>query len=163
MKRVVLCLTATVLLAACENSTDPLGGFLGGGGALTQTQATGNWSFTVQRTTTFPACTNPLANGSAITAHLDVAGDGTLATTSTWLNPISVVVQPLSGSVDLTNGASTLHFAAPAVSGTAQMEILGTMRASGGLTGTLRDPEPGFSQVFGTGGCEYSLSGIKTS
>lgn len=163
MKRLVLCMATTVLLAACETSTDPLGGFLGGGGALTQAQASGNWSFTVQRTTTFPACSNPLADGSAITARLDVASDGTLATTSTWLNPISVVVQPLSGSVELTNGASTLHFASPAVSGTAQMEILGIVTPSGGLTGTLRDPEPGFSQVFGTGGCEYSVSGIKTS
>jgi hypothetical protein len=151
-----------VLLAACENSTDPLGGFLGGGGGITQAQANGNWSFTVRRTTTFPACTNPLADGSVVTARLDVLTDGTLATTSSWLNPISGTVQALSGSVDLTNGASILHFAAPSVSGTAQMEITGTMTASGGLTGTLRDPEPGFSQVFGTGGCEYSAGGIKT-
>jgi hypothetical protein len=162
VKRVVLCLATIVLFVACENSTNPLGGFLGGGGAITQAQASGNWSFTVRRTTTFPACTNPLADGSVITARLDVLTDGTLATTSRWLNPISVAVQPLSGSVDLTSGASTLHLAAPAINGTAQMEILGTMTASGGLTGTLRDPEPGFSQVFGTGGCEYSVSSIKT-
>jgi hypothetical protein len=162
VKRLVLCLATMVLFAACENSTDPLGGFLGGGGAITQAQANGNWSFTLRRTTTFPACTNPLADGSVVTARLDVLADGTLAATSSWLNPISGTVQALSGSVDLTNGASTLHFAAPAVSGTAQMEITGTMTASGGLTGTLRDPEPGFSQVFGTGGCEYSASGIKT-
>jgi hypothetical protein len=164
VRRVVLCLSTISLFAACETSTDPLGGLLNGGGALTQAQATGNWSFSVQRTATFPACTNPLANGSVITAHLNALADGTLATsTSTWLNPISVVVQPLTGSVDLASGASTLHFAAPAVSASAQMELLGTMTRSGGLTGTLRDPEPGFSQVFGTGGCEYSVSGIKTS
>jgi hypothetical protein len=163
VRRLVLCLTTIVLFGACESSTSPLGGFLGGGGALTQAQATGNWSFSVVRTTTFPACTNPLADGSAISARLNVLTDGTLATTSSWTNPISAVGQPLSGSVDLTNGASILHFAAPAVRGTAQMEILGTMTASGGLTGTLRDPEPGFSQVFGTGGCEYSVNGIKTS
>jgi hypothetical protein len=162
VKRLVLCLTTMVLLAACETSTDPLGGFLGGGGAITQAQANGNWSFTVQRTNTFPACTNPLANSSVITANLVVLSTGTLDPTSSWLNPISTVVQPLSGSVDLTSGASLLHFAAPAVSGTAQMEITGTMTASGGLTGTLRDPEPGFSQVFGTGGCEYTVSGIRT-
>lgn len=162
MKRLVLCLTMTVLLAACENSTDPLGGFLGGGGALTQAQANGNWLFAVQRTNTFPACTNPLADGTQITANLVVLSSGTLDPTSSWLNPFSTAVQPLSGSVDLTNGASLLHFAAPAVSGTAQMEITGTMTASGRLTGTLRDPEPGFSQVFGTGGCEYSVSGIRS-
>jgi hypothetical protein len=161
VKRLVLCMATTVLLSACETSTDPLGGFLGGGGAITQAQANGNWSFTVHRTNTFPACTNPLADPTLITANLVVLSSGTLDPTSSWLNPISTVVQPLSGSVDLTNGASTLHFASPAVSGTAQMEITGTMTPSGGLTGTLRDPEPGFSQVFGTGGCEYSVSGIK--
>ena len=161
MKRLVLCLTTMVLFAACENSTDPLGGFLGGGGALTQAQATGNWSLTVQQTTTFPACANPLANGSVITAHLDVGSDGVLAGTSSWLNPISTVVLPLTGSVNLTNGATDLHFAG-GVAG-AQMELLGTMTASGTLTGTLRDPEPGFTQVFGTGGCEYTVSGIRTS
>lgn len=163
MRRLVLCLTTIVLFGACETSTDPFGGFINGGGAITQAQATGNWSFAVQRTTTFPACTNPLADGSAIAAHMNVGTDGVLAGTSSWVNPISGAVQALSGSVDLTNGASILHFAAPAVRSTAQMEITGTMTASGTFTGTLRDPEPGFSQVFGTGGCEYSVGGIKTS
>lgn len=162
MKRAVLCLTTMVLFAGCENSAAPLGGFISGGGAITQAQATGNWSFTVTRTTTFPACANPLADGSAITARIDVLTSGTLATTSTWSNPLTRAGQPLTGSVDLTNGASILHFAAPAVRSTAQMEILGPMTGSGRLSGTLRDPEPGFSQVFGTGGCEYSVSGIKT-
>ncbi len=162
MRRLVLCLTAIALFGACESSTSPLGGFLGGGGTLTQAQATGNWSFSVFRTTTLPACTNPLADGSAIAARVDVLTDGTLSTSSSWLNPISGTVHSLSGSVGLTNGASILHFAAPAVRSSAQMEILGTMTASGGFTGTLRDPEPGFSQVFGTGGCEYSVTGIKT-
>jgi hypothetical protein len=152
-----------VLFGGCENATDPFGGFVGGGGAISQAQASGNWVFTVQRTTTFPACTNPLADGSAITTHLDVLTDGSLGTSSSWLNPISSVVHPLRGSVNLTNGASILHFSAPSVSASAQMELQGTMTASGGLTGTLRDPEPGFSQMFGTGGCEYSVSGIKTS
>jgi hypothetical protein len=163
VRRLVLSLTTIVLFGACESSTDPFGGFIGGGGALTQAQTTGNWSFAVQRNTTFPACTNPLANGSAIAAHIDVATDGVLTGSSSWVNPVSGAVQALSGSVNLTNGASILHFAAPAVRSTAQMEITGTMTASGTFTGTLRDPEPGFSQVFGTGGCEYSVGGIKTS
>jgi hypothetical protein len=161
VRRVVLCLATMALFAACETSTDPLGGFIGGGGSITQTQATGNWSFTVQRATTFPACTNPLANGSVITAHLNVGSDGVLAGTSSWLNPISGTVLPLTGSVNFSNGASDLHFLG--ASSTAQMEILGTMTASGGLAGTLRDPEPGFQQVFGSGGCEYSVTGTKTS
>lgn len=161
MRRLVLCLTTIVLFGACESSTNPLEGLLGGGGALTQAQATGNWSLTVQRTTTFPACTNPLASGSAITARLQVVSDGVLAGTSSWLNPISTVVLPLTGSVNLTNGAIDLHFAG--ASSSAQMELLGTMTASGTLSGTLRDPEPGFTQVFGTGGCEYTATGVKTS
>jgi hypothetical protein len=161
VRRVVLCLATMALFAACETSTDPLGGFIGGGGSITQTQATGNWSFTVQQATTFPACTNPLANGSVITARLNVGSDGVLAGTSSWLNPISGTVLPLTGSVNFSNGASDLHFLG--ASSTAQMEILGTMTASGGLAGTLRDPEPGFQQVFGSGGCEYSVTGTKTS
>jgi hypothetical protein len=162
VRRLVLCLTTIVLFGACETSTDPLGGFIGGGGAITQAQATGNWRFTVQRNTTFPSCTNPLADGTPITAFVDVLSDGTLAGTSSWRDPLSALVQPLSGFIILTNGASTLHFADPGVRSTAQMEVTGTMTASGGLTGTLRDPEPGFTQVFGTGGCEYTVSGIKS-
>lgn len=160
MRRVVLCLTTMVLFGACENSTDPLGGFLGGGGALTQAQATGNWSLTVHPTTTLPACTNPLANGSVIATHLDVGTDGVLTGSSSWVNPISSAVLLLTGSVNLTNGAADLHFAG-GTSG-AQMELLGTMTASRTLSGTLRDPEAGFQQVFGTGGCEYTVSGIRT-
>ena len=160
MRRVVLCLITVMLFGACENSTDPFGGFLGGGGALTQAQATGNWSLTVHPTTTLPACTNPLANGSLIATHLDVGTDGVLTGSSSWLDPISSAVLVLTGSVNLSNGASDLHFAGGR-SG-AQMELLGTVTASGGQTGTLRDPEPGFTQVFGTGGCEYTVSGIKS-
>ena len=161
MRRFVLCLTTIALIAACETTTNPLDGILSGGGSLTQAQATGNWSLTVQRTTTFPACANPLADGSAIATHLDVGTDGTLSGTSTWVNPISTTVLSLSGSVNFSNGSTDLHFAGAASS--AQMELLGTMTASGTISGTLRDPEPGFTQVFGTGGCEYTVTGVKTS
>jgi hypothetical protein len=160
VRRLVVCLSIIALCGACENSANPLDGLLGGGGALTQAQATGNWSLTVQGTTTFPACANPLANGSVITAHLDVGTDGVLSGTSSWLNPISTTVLVLTGSVSLSNGSTDLHFAGG--SSGSQMELLGTMTASGTLTGTLRDPEAGFTQVFGTGGCEYTASGIKT-
>ena len=163
MRRTVLWLTIIVLFAACENSAGPLGGILGGGNAITPAQATGNWSFTLQRTTTFPACTNPLANGQVITAHTDILSDGTAGSASSWLNPISGTVQPLSGVVRLSDAFSDLLFAAPAVKATAQMELRGTMTSAGAFTGTLTDPEPGFSQVFGTGGCEYSVTGTKTS
>ena len=162
MRRTVLWLTIIVLFAACENSAGPLGGILGGGNAITPAQATGNWSFTLQRTTTFPACTNPLANGQVITAHTDILSDGTAGSASSWLNPISGTVQPLSGVVRLSDAFSDLLFAAPAVKATAQMELRGTMTSAGAFTGTLTDPEPGFSQVFGTGGCQYSVTGTKT-
>jgi hypothetical protein len=85
-----------------------------------------------------------------------------LNTTSSWQNPISGVVQSLTGAVALTSGLSDLFFAAPGVSFNAQMELRGTMTALGVFTGTLTDPEPGFSQVFGTGGCEYNVAGVKT-
>ena len=161
MRRFVLCLTTIALIGACETTTNPLDGILSGGGSLTQAQATGNWSLSVQRTTTFPACANPLADGSAIATHLDVGTDGTLSGTSSWTNPISTTVLSLSGSVNFSNGATDLHFAGATSS--AQMELLGTMTASGTISGTLRDPEPGFTQVFGTGGCEYTVTGVKTS
>lgn len=152
-----------LVFAACETSTDPLGGLIVGGGSLTAAQATGNWLFAVQVNTTFPACSNPLTNGQTISANLIVQSDGTVAG-STWTNPISgTASQPLSGLVTLSSGSSDLLFAAPSVRSTAQMELFGTMTASGTFTGTLTDPEAGFTQVFGTGGCAYTVTGTKTS
>ena len=160
MRRLVLCLTTIVLFNACETSTNPLDGLLGGGGALTAAQATGNWSFTLSRTSTL-ACSPPaLASGVVISAHLDVLSDGSVANSSSWLNPISSVVEPLSGSVDLTNGATSLLFA---ISGSAAMELVpGTITSSGTITGTLTDPGAGLSPVFASDGCQYSVSGVKT-
>jgi hypothetical protein len=164
VKRGVLWLTTILLLAACESSANPLEGVFGGGGPITPAQATGNWSFTVQRTTTLPCTTAPLADGQVITAHLDVLSDGTVATTSSWVKPVSGAVEPLTGSVTLTTGSTDLTFAAPDVSSTAAMELRGTMTSAGTVTGgTLTDPAPGFTQVFGTGGCEYTATGTKTS
>ena len=160
MKRLVLSLTTIVLFNACETSTNPLDGLLGGGGGLTAAQATGNWSFTLSRTSTL-ACSPPaLASGVVISAHLDVLSDGTVATTSSWLNPISSAVEPLTGSVDLTSGATSLFFA---ISGSAAMELVpGTITSSGTVTGTLTDPGAGLAPVFASDGCQYSVSGIKT-
>jgi hypothetical protein len=162
VRRSVLWLAIVASVAACENSADPLDGIIsGGGGALTQAQAAGNWSFTLQRTTTLPCTTSPLANGTVINTHLDVLADGTLSTaTSTWVNPGSGAIQSLSGQVRLSNGITGITFTA---SGTGGMELQGTMTSAGTFTGTLTDPAAGFSQVFGSGGCEYTASGIKTS
>jgi len=160
VKRLVLCLTTMALFGACENSADPLGGFLNGGGALTAAQATGNWRFTLTRTTTLPCSTPALASASVISSRLDVLSDGSVASTSNWQNPISRVIQALSGSVDLTNGAVRLTFAA---SGNAAMELFpGTMTSSGTVAGTLTDPAAGLSPVFASDGCQYSVSGVKT-
>jgi hypothetical protein len=152
-------LTVLVLFAACENSADPLGGIIGGGGAITPTRVTGNWSFTLQRTTTLPCTSAPLANGTLITSRIDVRSDGTLLSTSSWVNPLSGAVLPMSGQVRLTDAFADLFLAA---SGNGQMELRGTMTSVGGFTGTLTDPAPGFAQVFGTGGCEYTVAGTKT-
>lgn len=164
MKRAVFWLSSVLVFAACENSTDPLGGIInGGGGTLTAGQATGDWTFTVTVNSTLPSCSNPLTNGQGITAHLDVQTDGGLALTSSWTDPLSNTAEPLRGAVTLSSGIADLLFADPSVSGTAQMELSGTMTATGSFSGTLTDPEAGFTQVFGTGGCGYTVSGQKTA
>ena len=160
MRRVFLCLTLAVV-TACEGTTDPFGGFIeGGGGAITAAQATGNWSFTVQRTTTFP-CTSALTSGQTIATHVDVLSDGSLNTSSSWANPLSSAVEPLDGAVTLSNGLVAFTLS---LNTSAAMELTGTMSSAGAFTaGTLRDPAPGSFQVFGTDGCQYTVSGVKTS
>ncbi|MDQ6689547.1 MAG: hypothetical protein M3Z18_03480 [Gemmatimonadota bacterium] len=152
-----------VFCAGCETSANPLDAILGGGTTLTAAQATGNWSFTVQQTLTLPCSNTPLANGTLITSRLDVLSDGTVGAASFWQDPIAGGSRPLSGFFLLTYGTIDLHLAAPTVRSNAQMELQGRITAAGALTGTLRDPEPGFFQVFGSGGCQYTVTGNKTS
>jgi hypothetical protein len=141
-------------LAACETSTDPFIG-TGGGAGLTAAQATGNWSFTVQRTSALACTSGSLANGAVLTAHLDVLSDGTLATsTSFWQN-----FRPLSGTVVLASGLTDLFMSAAAGS-SAAMELQGTMTAAGSFSGTLSDPAAGSFAVFGA--CSYTVGGTKT-
>lgn len=160
MRRISLCLTLA-LLTACESTTDPFGGFIeGGGGAITAAQASGNWSFTVQRTTTFP-CTSALTSGQTIATHVDVLSDGSLSSSSSWANPLSSAVEPLAGALNLTNGLVDFTLS---LNSSSAMELTGTMSSAGAFTaGTLRDPAPGSFQVFGTDGCQYTVTGIKTS
>jgi hypothetical protein len=160
VRRIFLCLTLAVL-TACESTTDPFGGVItGGGGAVTAAQASGNWSFTVQRTTTFP-CTSALISGQTIATFIDVLSDGTLNSTSSWANPISGAVEAMDGKVTLSNGR--VDFTLSVTSNTA-MELTGTMSSAGTLSaGTLQDPFSGAFQVFGTDGCHYTVSGVKTS
>ena len=160
MRRIVLCLTLLVSVAACETSTDPFIGF-GGTPGISQAQADGNWSFTVQQTSTLGCTSGSLANGQVLTATLDVLADGTLApATSFWQNPPTTVVRPLTGSIILTSGFTDLFMAAASGS-SAAMELRGTMTSVGSFSGTLTDPAPGSFQVFGA--CSYTATGSKTS
>lgn len=162
LRSIVLCLAVLVSTAACETSTDNLIGIGGnGGGAVTQAQAAGDWSFTVTKTTTLACSGGSLADGQVLTAHLDVLTDGTLnATTSSWQNPPTTLIRPLTGTVRFADGFSDLFFSSSSGSASA-MELRGTVSSSGTFTGTLTDPAPGFSPMFSVSGCEYSTSGSK--
>jgi hypothetical protein len=161
VRHVGLCLILLVSTSGCETSTDPFIGFDGGAG-LSQTQAAGNWSFTIHPSTT-PACASgSLADGQVLTVHLDVLTDGTVApATSFWQNPPTTVVRPISaGSViTLSSGFTDLFLAGSASSGT-EMELRGTMNTAGSFSGTVSDPNPGKFPVFGV--CSYSSTGVKT-
>lgn len=162
MRRIALCLTLIVSTSACETSTDPFIGFDGGGG-LTQTQAAGNWSFTLHPSTTPGCAAGSLADGQVLTVHLDVLSDGTVApATSFWQNPPTTAVRPISAgsSVILTTGFTDLFLAGSAGSGT-EMELRGTMNTAGSFSGTVSDPNPGKFPVFAV--CGYSATGVKTS
>jgi hypothetical protein len=162
LRRLMSYTALLVGLAACETSTNPIDAIGGGGGALTQAQATGNWSFTVTRNTTFPCTGSTLASGNVITAHLDVLTDGSLTSASSWQAPGSATVRPMSGLVRFTDGLAALILQAASGSNSA-MELRGTITATGSFTGTLRDPGAGFSPpVFGVA-CEFNTTGTKTS
>lgn len=161
MRPTAIALTLLVLTAACETSTDAgLFGIGGGAGPVTAAEVTGNWSFTVRRTTA--VCTGgSLANPTVLTAHLDVLTDGTVnGTTSFWQNPPTTVVFPLSGGVTLSTGALDLILSGGNGSGTG-MELRGTVTASGSFTGTLQDPAAGLLPMFSGSLCSYSAAGTK--
>lgn len=161
MRPTILALTLLVLTAACENSADPLlfGQDGGGGGAITQAQATGDWSFTLTKTTTLPCTVVSLADGSRLTAHLDVLADGTVnSAASSWQN--GSVVFPLSGSVRLSDGITSLILRSGTGS-TSGMQLNVTITLTGTFIGRLTDPASGLLPMFSTGGCEYSTVGSK--
>ncbi len=158
MRPVILCLTLLVSLSACETSTDPFIGF-GDDGSITATQAAGNWSFTVQRTSTLGCTSGSLVDGQALTAQLAVLADGTVTTGSTWQNPPSTQPRPVSGAVTLSTGFADLFMVASPGS-SAAMEMRGLITSAGFFSGTLTDPAPGSFQVFGA--CSYTASGTKT-
>lgn len=162
MKRILYGAAVLALLAGCESATDPIDGIGGpgpGGGAVTQAQVTGDWSFVLdRRTATCPS--GSLPDNQVILAHLDVINNGTLTTvTSNWQAPPATAIRGLDGGVSFTSGVATL-----ALRGTATntaMQLQGTFTASGGFAGTLSDPRAGSFPVFSSGLCEYNVTGVK--
>jgi hypothetical protein len=96
-----------------------------------------------------------------VTAHLDIAADGTVNTgTSSWQNPPTTLVRPLSGAVRLSDGFTDLILSSSPGS-SAAMELRGTIASNATFSGTLTDPAPGFTPMFGSSGCEYTATGAK--
>jgi hypothetical protein len=162
VRPIALAVTMLVLTAGCETSTDPflfgIGG--SGGGPITQTQATGDWSFTVTKANGSTCSAGALADGSVLTAHLDVGTDGTVnSSTSSWRSP-SGIVFPIAGVVGLSDGHTDLHLSGGSGSQTG-MELIGTTSSAGTFSGTLTDPDPGLFPMFGTGVCPYTTAGTK--
>lgn len=159
---------SAVLLAAvtaCESSTDPIGGIGGeppGGGAITQTQATGDWTFTLDRTSTLSCSGGSLPDNQVLIARLDVLSTGGLTTTtSNWRASPSTTVRPLEGVIRFTDGFGNLTLFGSSAR-TTGMELRGTFTAAGGFSGTVTDPDAGLTSPFGGGGCEYLASGVRT-
>jgi hypothetical protein len=156
VRSIAIVLSLVVLTAACEQSSDQFLFGIGGSGGLTQAQAAGNWSFVVTQSS-LACASGSLANGQAITTHLDVLTDGTLGTSSLWQSPLSTASLSLSGSVTLGTGITDLFLTSTAG---AEMELRGTVTSTGTFTGTLTDPAAGFLPVFSA--CAYTVTGTKT-
>jgi hypothetical protein len=166
VKRILFVAALTGVVTACELSTDPLPGVGGtgpGGGAVTQLQASGDWSLALRRTTTFACSGGSLPDNQVILLHLDFTAGGIATSTSAWQAPPSSTVRALSGTVSFSSGITTLTLFATGTTSSG-MELLGTLTAAGSFSGTLTDPAPGLlTPVFGTTPCEYTATGTKTS
>ncbi len=164
MKRILYTVALTALVTGCEASTDPLGGVGGlgpGGGAITQAEASGDWSFTLRRTTA--SCSSgSLPDNQVILALLDVINNGTLTTsTSSWRTSPGTTVRGLDGTLRFTDGIGNLILRGSTAN--TGMELRGTLTSAGAFTGTVSDPAAGLFPVFGSGLCEYTATGVKTS
>jgi hypothetical protein len=158
---VVGCLAVIAVAAGCENSPQTLIGFSGGGGgAVTQAQASGDWSFTLTKTTTLACSGGSLADGSVVVVHLNVQSDGTVTSaSSSWQTPSSAALLPVSGTVRLSDGVTDLILSSGSPNN--GMELRGTISSTNTFTGTLTDPAAGLSPMFSAGGCEYNAPGSK--
>jgi hypothetical protein len=166
MKRILLSIGLATVITACEGTTDPFGGVGGGGGgsgAITQAQASGDWSMTLRRTTTLSCSGGSLPENQILLLHLDVTNTGGLTTaTSTWRASPSATVRALAGTVNFTTGVTNLTLFASATNTTSGMELSGTLTAAGAFSGTVVDPAAGLTPVFSGNGCEYTATGVKT-
>jgi hypothetical protein len=163
VKRILFVAALTGVVTACEVSTDPLPGVGGppGGAAISQTQASGNWSLVLRRTTTLACTGGSLPDNQALVTRLDFSTGGLATAASTWQAPPSSPGS-IAGSASFTTGFANLTLFAPG-SASSGMELRGTLTAGGTFTGTLTDPAPGLIPVFTTTGCEYTVTGTKTS
>ena len=168
MRRILYAMAMTALLGGCEASTDPLDGVGGGppgSGAITQAQATGDWTFTLDRTSA--SCSaGSLPDNQVLVAHLDVISNGgntgsLLGTTSGWSAFPSTTVRGLDGTLRFNDGFGNLILRGTA-NGTG-MELRGTFTSTGSFSGTVSDPAAGLLPVFGSGACSYNAAGVKTS
>ena len=164
--RRILYAAAVVAAIGCGETGDPIGGVGGpgsGGGAITQAQASGDWSVTLQRTNTLTCTGGSLPNNQVLLMHLDVVSNGTLTpATSTWRASPSATVRALAGTVNFSTGLTNLSLYASATNTTSRMDFSGTLTAAGALSGTVTDPDPGATPVFSGNGCEYNATGVKT-
>jgi len=156
VRSIVIALSLVALTAGCETSKDPFLFGIGGSGGLSQAQASGNWSFVVTQSA-LACASGSLANGQAITTHLDVNADGTLSTASFWQSPTSTASLTITGTITLGTGITDLFLSS---SSGAEMELRGTITSTGTFTGTLTDPAAGFLPVFSA--CAYTATGTKT-
>ena len=156
MRPIAIALSLIVLTAACEQSKDPFLFGIGGSGGLTQTQASGGWSFTVHPSNALACSSGSLTDGALVTAQLDVLTDGTLSAQSFWQSPGSTTSLPVSGAITLSSGVSDIFLTSTSGS---EMELRGTMTSAGSFNGTLTDPAPGFLPVFAA--CIYTTTGVR--
>lgn len=165
MKRIALGIALVAVVTGCEASTDPIDGVGNNGpdgGAVTQAQATGDWTFTLQRTATLACGTGSLPSNQPIFAHLDVLTNGTLTTsTSLWQTSLAAPVRPLAGTLRFTDGFANLTLFASSTNTSSGMELRGTITSTGTFNGTATDPAPGLNPVFSSTGCAYTATGVK--
>jgi len=154
------------IVTGCEASTDPIGGVGGpgpGGGAITQAEASGDWSLTLRRTTTLACTGGSLPDNQVLLVRFDVLTNGTLTTaTSTWRASPSATVRALAGTVTFSTGLTSLTLYASATNTSSGMELSGTLTAAGAFSGRVTDPAAGLTPVFSGNGCEYTATGVKT-